>query len=316
MGEENEPRDDPSSVATTAGSLGSRPPREALDWALEALGPGVRLRRVTALSGRWLAVHALDVEDASGVRQRVVLRRWARPGWEESDPDFTPAREAAVLSRLAATPLPTPRLLALDADGSVSGLPSTLVTYLEGEPRERRATLAAADIAALGETLVEIHAFDAGLRAVAPDFVPFYEPAESMIPPSSRNPALWRAAIGLAASPPPSGRETFLHRDYHPGNIVWMGGRISGILDWLGASWGAPAADLGHLRVNLAADHGVAEADWATQAYLAAGGQLDDQRYWDVRMLLDWLPDLDPEYASGPGLERLERYLETLLRGG
>jgi hypothetical protein len=35
--------------------------------------------------------------------------------------------------------------------------------------------------------------------------------------------------------------------------------------------------------------------------------------YWDLRSLLDWLPDVDDEYASGPGLARLERYLERLL---
>ena len=105
-----------------------------------------------------------------------------------------------------------------------------------------------------------------------------------------------------------------MHRDYHPGNVLWVGTEISGIIDWTGACWGPPAADLGHLRVNLAADHGVAQADAATRAYLAAGGRLENRVYWDIRMLLDWLPDLDEAYASGVGLDRMERYLEALLR--
>jgi hypothetical protein len=49
----------------------------------------------------WLASHAVDVVDGSARKHRVVLRRWARPGWEE-DPEMTAAREAAVLERLLA----------------------------------------------------------------------------------------------------------------------------------------------------------------------------------------------------------------------
>jgi aminoglycoside phosphotransferase (APT) family kinase protein len=52
-----------------------------------------------------------------------------------------------------------------------------------------------------------------------------------------------------------------VHRDYHPGNTLWAGGRLAGVVDWTGGSWGPPSADLGHMRVNLAADLGVEVAD-------------------------------------------------------
>ncbi len=42
-----------------------------------------------------------------------------------------------------------------------------------------------------------------------------------------------------------------LHRDFHPGNVLWRYGRVSGVVDWLGACAGPAAADVAHCRVNL-----------------------------------------------------------------
>ena len=52
---------------------------------------------------------------------------------------------------------------------------------------------------------------------------------------------------------PPDDRACFIHRDYHPGNTLWTGGRLTGVVDWIGGSWGPPSVDLGHMRVNLTA---------------------------------------------------------------
>lgn len=43
---------------------------------------------------------ALDVLDAGGQTHRQVLRRWARPGWDADDPDYTAEREVRVLELL------------------------------------------------------------------------------------------------------------------------------------------------------------------------------------------------------------------------
>jgi 3-hydroxyacyl-CoA dehydrogenase len=65
--------------------------------------------------GGWHANHAIDVIDAGGTRHRLVLRRRARPQWALEDPDFTAAREAAVLELLSETPIPAPRLVTASA---------------------------------------------------------------------------------------------------------------------------------------------------------------------------------------------------------
>jgi hypothetical protein len=42
------------------------------------------------------------------------------------------------------------------------------------------------------------------------------------------------------------------------------------VVDWIGGSWGPPSVDLGHMRVNLAADLGL--EDLVAAALAALGG--------------------------------------------
>jgi hypothetical protein len=45
------------------------------------------------------------------------------PGWGEEDPDFTAAREAAILKLLAPTPVPAPAVVAADPGAAVCDVP-------------------------------------------------------------------------------------------------------------------------------------------------------------------------------------------------
>ena len=96
---------------------------------------------VRPLSSAWLANHAVEVADAAGALHQVVLRRWARPGWAEEDPDFTAAREAAILDLLAPTPVPAPTVVAADPDADACDVPALLLTLLPGHPPDPRADL-------------------------------------------------------------------------------------------------------------------------------------------------------------------------------
>ena len=69
-------------------------PDRAAAWVTEALGPGSRLLAARRLRpGGWHVNHAVDVGSGDGRVRRLVLRRWARPGWEADDPDYTVDRE-------------------------------------------------------------------------------------------------------------------------------------------------------------------------------------------------------------------------------
>ncbi|HEV2823877.1 MAG TPA: hypothetical protein VG035_01535, partial [Actinomycetota bacterium] len=118
--------------------LRRRPPSAALGWAAAAFGPGSRVVSVRPLSSAWLANHVVEVADAAGAVHPVVLRRWARPGWDEEDPDFTAAREAAILDLLAPTPVPAPALLAADPGATVCDVPALLLALLPGGPPDLR----------------------------------------------------------------------------------------------------------------------------------------------------------------------------------
>ena len=294
--------------------LRRRPPAAALAWAAAAFGPGARVIGARPLASAWLANHALDVAAGDGTVHRLVLRRWARPGWDEEDPDFTAAREAAVLELLAPTPVPAPALVAADPDAAVCDVPALLLTLLPGGPPDLRADPGRL-VEGLAAALPPIHAVavpGAGSGPV-PGYHRFHEP-EGLVPPAwSARPDLWARAFAVAAGPPPAGRPCFIHRDYHPANTLWTGGRLTGVVDWVGGSWGPPSVDLGHMRVNLAWDLDLAVADRFLAAHRALTG-FDHHPYWDVACAVDVVPELESDGPPpDPSLRRMEELVAAAL---
>jgi aminoglycoside phosphotransferase (APT) family kinase protein len=291
--------------------LRRRPPAAALRWAAAPFGPGSRVTAVRSLSSAWLANHAVDVVDAAGATHRLVLRRWARPGWDVEDPDFTAAREAAILDLLAPTPVPAPELVAADPDAAACDVPALLITRLPGGPPDPHADPAAL-LDGLAAALPIIHAV-AVPAGVVPAYHRFYEP-ERLVPPGwSARPGLWARAFEVAAGPPPPTESRFIHRDYHPGNTLWAEGRLVGVVDWVGGSWGPPSVDLGHMRLNLAWELGPEAADQFLAAHRALTG-LDHHPFWDVACVVDVVGELDsPGPPPEPWLARMEDLLAAAL---
>jgi aminoglycoside phosphotransferase (APT) family kinase protein len=293
--------------------LRRRPPERALQWAAESVGPGSRvaaLRRLT--EGGWHANHAITVIDRRGTAHRLVLRRWARPEWSREDPDFTAAREVAVLERLARSPVPAPRVVAADPEGAACDVPALLITRLPGRPPGVPADMGGF-LAQLAGALAPIHAVDG--RGI-PGYRRYYD-AGSIAPPSwSRRPRLWEAALALARADPPAGPRCFIHRDYHPENTLWSRGRLTGIVDWTSGGCGPAAVDTAHMRWNLAITYGPDAADEFLRLHRAQTGRaFPDQRYWDIVTVLDLVPEIDPSDWPAFDLARLERYLEAVLAG-
>ena len=284
----------------------------AIHWIERELGPGARVARARAMPPSSTAKHAIDVDFADGESLRFVLRRYHDARRLENDPWYVPANEALALTLVAAAGVPAPRLHAADLEGAFCESPALLESWIEGEAAWRPQDLAAflRDAAAV---LVRVHAVkpaDARLRRYAP----YREPGPLVSPPFSTRPGLWESVGEILERPAPAHRDTFIHRDYHPGNVLWDGARVTGVVDWATAALGPPGIDLARMRLNLAWHLGVDAADRFTAAYAAAGGDPSARHpFWDLLDAADVLSDLDPPPARRAGFARFERYVAGVL---
>jgi aminoglycoside phosphotransferase (APT) family kinase protein len=73
-----------------------------------------------------------------------------------------------------------------------------------------------------------------------------------VVPPWTGRPDLWQAGIAALKEGPPPGPSAFIHGDFHPGNLLWTGDQLTGIIDWESSSMGPPGEDLAHWRANAA----------------------------------------------------------------
>ena len=237
-------------------ALRSRPSPEVLAWVAREIGEpvtGVRARR----GGSTSAIH--EVRFAS--RPTVVLRSYV-VGWIfEEEPDLV-EREVRALRLLERVALRTPEVLAADVDGAASGVPSLLMSRVPGrvewhpDPRSVDRWLEG-----LADNLVPLHETrlpsDHGLGPFDP-----YEPSSWDPPPWMRDPSLWDRAVEAFHAPPADEQRLLIHRDYHPGNVLWTRRRgVTGVVDWPVTCVGPPSADAFWCFVNLLPRFGVDVAD-------------------------------------------------------
>ena len=247
-----------------------RPPPSTLAWAAQQVGANARVVRVRRLRNAWAsAVHAIDVDDGENAH-RLVLRRWARTDLPPDD--GVVANEAAVLSYLAAADVkvPVPRLIGADPDAEHADVPALLMSRVEG-----RDVLTPSDLDAylrgLATTLRSLHAVAAPDASIVADYRPWDLDMVTAPPDWAPRRDIWARASEIMRSPVPPHEPVFLHRDYHPGNVLWRRGRVSGVVDWSHGCRGPVAADVAHCRMNLAVLFGPDVADEFARRYGAVG---------------------------------------------
>ncbi|MBL5777794.1 aminoglycoside phosphotransferase family protein, partial [Bacillus sporothermodurans] len=142
----------------------------------------------------------------------------------------------------------------------------------------------------------------------------------------TKRPELWGAVFDFVREPRPQVKPCFIHRDYHPTNILWVDDKVSGVVDWVNACRGPAGIDIGHCRLNLAMLFGVSTADEFLSAYeKLAGYSFSYHPYWDLLSLIDILfgsPEVYPGWiAFGVTnltdqmmVDRLDQYMKSLLK--
>jgi aminoglycoside phosphotransferase (APT) family kinase protein len=251
-------------------------------WAERHAGAHVvRVRRLAGASST--AVHGLYFADGP----RLVLRRYVWPGFLEDEP-IAPQREVDALRFAARHALPVPEVVAADVAGAEigDGVPALLMTFLPGR------AVAAPDSGRLAEVAAAIH--DSDPAGLGHDYFRWFEGTTTAAPPASRWPELWEAAIELWHGAPPAYTPTFIHRDFHPGNVLWWRGRVTGVVDWANACAGPRGCDVATCSANLIDLAGERAADDFQDAYESLTGE-DLHPFWEMAGILEngasfWTP--------------------------
>jgi aminoglycoside phosphotransferase (APT) family kinase protein len=174
-----------------------------------------------------------------------------------------------------------PEPVAYDATGARSGYPSLIMTYLPGEP-----VLHDLDQRQIVEPLALLHAREAPKDF--PRYRHWFDIDRLAIPKWTQRPATWAELIDAVGGREPNAEQVFLHRDYHPGNLLWENGTLSGIVDWPSSCRGPRGIDVAHARGNLALVDGVAAAEQFLRAYRQIVPSYDHDPWWDIADLLSF----------------------------
>jgi aminoglycoside phosphotransferase (APT) family kinase protein len=266
--------------------------------------------RLPAQAEEWLAERGVD---ASGVhagrsgRALVAIAgdlvlRWYGVGTPGPDEPDAIAHEVAALTAVAGSRIPAPRLVAWSDEP-----PALLMTRLPGDHR-----LDASGAGAVLELLEAIHAVTPPGGLAKWTYRGYHEGLEMRRPAWWRDDRVWTRAVATSATWPGEVADpVFIHRDFHPGNLLWEGLVVSGVIDWGDACVGPSAFDLAHYRVNIATLVGPEVADvafpgnpvWDIEAGLG---------YLDYEALDDWVGPW-PRVSAAVARERLEAFIARAL---
>ena len=259
---------------------------------LDTVDPGCRLLSVTPATAAFTnSVHVLDTVSSSGQRRRLVIKRM-------TDAPY-PRRAVAEFSGLQIARkygIPAPEPVFLDATGELLGTPGVVTTFVQGRQiaDPENPVKWAKDQADL---LSRIHNIvpDANDRQGIYDgnnlglyfLTGNFPEAMSGHPLSDKIYGVIRELRFSIRKVPP----VFLHMDYWPGNVLWLDGSVTAVLDWDAAAYGDPALDVGFFRMNMYL-RGIKEAaDVFLKHYEAAHGPVQNLGFWELACAARPLPD-------------------------
>ncbi|MGA5363847.1 alpha/beta fold hydrolase [Streptomyces purpurascens] len=287
-------------------------------WVAKQLPEGRTVDKSSFLKGGWSAqMRRLALDDGTV----LALRTFVKPFFRRHAPGLL-AREADVLTLLAGQEgVPAPELIGVDATAEHCDHPSLLMSVLPGRVRVDEEDL---------DARVELLAAQlAGIHRVIPEERP--RAYQAWTSPTGVPPG-WERAVDVIRRDPPPYEGCFLHRDFHPGNVLFTGSgtdlRIGGAVDWVETSWGPADLDVAHCSTALALLHGPEYGLGFRERYEAHGGRHladgPDHLYWRLLDALAYVPDaaklavpwrelgrtdLTPEVLGG----RLEAYVTGLM---
>ncbi|MFI7355585.1 phosphotransferase family protein [Streptomyces avidinii] len=300
-------------------------------WVEKGLPGAERIDRAVRLRGGWTSqMRRLDLDGGPDGRRSLVLRSFAKPFYLRHAEGLL-TREATILRLLGDTDVPAATLVAVDATAQYCDHPSLLMSLLPGTVRlddrhaDDRAEL-------LARQLLGIHRLPVPAHRRPRTYQAWASPERVTPPAATERPELWRRAVDVIRRDAPVHQGCFLHRDFHPGNVLFTGTdadlRISGVVDWVETSWGPADLDVAHCSTALALLHGVPAGMGFADRYVAAGGTLAEDPaahlHWRLLDALGFAPDAEKvavpwrelgrvDLTADVLTERLEGYLQALF---
>ena len=312
------------------------PPESLLTWAAAALGEEATVESVTGLhdgSSPW----RIRVATPDATAEMVLRTSLDPPRWR-GDPSALQklATGAAALRVAEQHGLAAPRLIACDLGGHEAGQPASLETVLPGTSGgDGREAPSPAGWRDAGAAIARIHRvalqpqehlplrghvpvrgpqmqrrwatlYQASGEAERPRVIAAYrkftwqaEAAEQILADVRSTPLLQLADEVVRHTRQPRGESVFLHVDVWPGNLLWIGDRCVGLIDWKEAGVGHPGIDLSILRFHAAVHHGPDRAALVLEGWEDEMGRTaTDLAYWDALIALNTPTDSDSAQSA------------------
>ncbi len=235
------------------------------------------------------------------------------------DGDDTAPLEWSRLEFAQRVTLPVPEPIVADLESAWFGRPAVVMSRLPG-----RADLTPRDVDAwvdaLAHALAELHEtpLDGAHGAVTrpPRF-------ETWSAPAGEHDPLTAAAVSVVTARLPlrTSERVLTHGDFHPGNILWHRGRISGVVDWSAARLDTRWYDVAYCRASVCIHHGPDIADRLSDAYSAiVGATSRELAVYDIMCVLSsrhYLADslaADREQGHVPNYQLSVAHLDAHVR--
>lgn len=292
---------------------GGELPERARAWVLSCVAGATAVSSSSRLTGGLSAdTRLLRVERESEPPLEVVLKRIL-----DGERARLVAREAEVLVALADARLPygVARVLGRDDTGAECDLPALLMSRLPG-----RIAVSAdgwqSRVRALGEALAAFHAQRLRCPAALPEYSLAVDKRHEATPNVAELPD-WDAVWRFVEQQPVRGAQ-LLHGDYHLGNALFEGERLTAIIDWASARRGLPELDVAYCRLDLSMLLGEDAPDRFLAAYEArAGVPVENVSRWDLVASVRAFPDAEswlPGWVDAGRVELTPPIIRARLR--
>lgn len=272
-----------------------RSSEKTIQWIEKSIDGDV-LEREPLTGGMSSELTLLTVKFSDGVVKKMVLREYTDEEWLEMEPDIA-FKEAENLTQAEKLTVSTPYLIASDPTSEQTTWPSLLMSKVEGEVI-LNSSYTKGLIDELAKALYLIH--QATHIICSSSYFRYFDPTIPVQAKWSASPENWQTMMSyLSETPAPETVSTFIHRDFHPTNVLFTNNKVSAVVDWPNACMGPRQVDIGHCRWNLAMLYGQDAADDFLKAYRKKDPDLAYPPYWDLEMLSNVFAEDKPEVYGG-----------------